>query len=103
MGVSAQFSDPASRIPLIKIPINPPYLKLPDNPLNELGLPEMEFYHTKDLCKILKVKPWTIRYRFRRGYYKEPMRAGVKRQVSEMDLWEIIKATKALTDTGICD
>jgi type I restriction enzyme M protein len=36
-------------------------------------------------------------------YYKEPMRAGVKRQVSEMDLWEIIKATKALTDTGICD
>jgi len=71
VGRVAQFGDPPNTIPLIKIPINPPYIKLPEAYINELGLPAKEYYRTKDVCQCLGISPDLLRYRLRTGKYPE--------------------------------
>ena len=78
----------------LKVPVNPPYLKPPEAPINDLGLPKKEYYTTGDLSKVLNIKPDTLRYRFRKGYYPEPKRVGGKRQFTEAELKDIINISK---------
>jgi hypothetical protein len=54
-----------------------------------------------DVCKVLDIKPETLKYRLERGFYKDPKRLGEKRKFSEIDIREIIKTTEALIDKSI--
>jgi hypothetical protein len=53
----------------IEVPVNPPYRKLPDQKLNEFGIPEKPSYRTEDVAKILKITPSALQWRFRMGWY----------------------------------
>ena len=52
----------------INLKVDPPYLKpLPEPKLNDIGLPDKEYYTTGDLCRLLDLHPDTFRYRLRSG------------------------------------
>jgi len=77
----------------IDVHIHPPYLPKPK--LNQFGLPQKEFYTTKDLCKILDLHPDTIRYRLRKGIYPEPKnKAGDKRRYTLDEIKKLIRITE---------
>ncbi|MBW2079026.1 MAG: hypothetical protein JRI71_16045 [Deltaproteobacteria bacterium] len=63
--------------------------------LNELSLPQKEFYTTKDLYQALDLHPDTFRYRLRKGIYPEPnTMAGDKRRYTLNEIKELIKITE---------
>ena len=65
----------------LKLKVDPPYFKPLESELNDLGLPDKEFYTTKEVCGVLDLHPDTFRYRVRKGIYPEPKnRAGDKRR-----------------------
>jgi excisionase family DNA binding protein len=72
-------------IPLL-IPVSPPFLKIPVAPLNDLGLPEKEYYTTGDICKLLRVKPDTLRARIRAGRFADGSKVGGKRRFTKKQL-----------------
>jgi hypothetical protein len=51
---------------------------------------------TKDLCKVLKLQPFTLRSRLRRGHYPEPKRINGKRVFTMQEVIEIIKISRNL-------
>ena len=76
----------------IKLKIDPPYFKPLEPKLNDLGLPDKEFYTTKEVCGVLDLHPDTFRYRLRKGIYPEPKnRAGDKRRFIYEEVKEIIE------------
>lgn len=84
----------------LKVTLPEPYLKLPEAGLNELGLPDKEFYTTGDLCGLLNLHPDTFRYRLRKGIYPEPeKRAGDKRRFSYEEVLEMVRITKKMPTT----
>jgi hypothetical protein len=81
----------------IKLKIDPPYFKPLEPKLNDLGLPDKEFYTTKEVCGVLDLHPDTFRYRLRKGIYPEPKyKAGDKRRFTYEEAKEIIRITKAM-------
>lgn len=94
MDADSKNRDPHNFLTYLNIPVIPPYLKPPEAPINDLGLPVKEYCTTQDLCKVLNIKPDTLRYRFRKGYYPEPKRVGGKRQFTEAELKDIINISK---------
>jgi hypothetical protein len=92
--VYAQNTESISSSNRITIPITPPYLKELNQPLNELGLTIKNYYTTKDLCKVLNINPDTLRSRFRRGYYVEPVRKNGKRVLTLQEVKEIVGISK---------
>jgi len=95
--VDTQNTDPYIPPNYLKIPVDPPYLKPTEKPLNELGLQKRDYYTTQDLCKVLNLHPDTFRYRLRVGHYPEPERVGGKRRFSEQDIREIVQITKTIS------
>lgn len=81
----------------IRLKVDPPFLK-PMNPeLNDLGLPDKEFYTTGDLFRLLDLHPDTFRYRLRSGIYPEAKnRSGDKRRFTYEEVVEIMRITKAM-------
>jgi hypothetical protein len=75
----------------LRIPTNPPYLRKPKPIINDLGLAKKDYYTTKDVCKVLNLKPATFRYRMKAGKYSEPARSGGKRRFTEEEIGEIAK------------
>jgi hypothetical protein len=94
-------TDPHRELNYLRIPIDPPYSKPPETPLNDFGLSKREYYTTADLCKIIGIKPDTFRYRIKKEYYHEPMKFGKKRRFTEKDIWEILITTRILIRKGI--
>ena len=92
MDVDTQNTDPHIHPKYQKIPVNPPYLKTYKPPINDLGLPEKEYFTTWDICKILNLLPDTFRYRLRIGKYPEPkQKAGGKRMFTIDEVKEIAR------------
>ena len=89
-----QNRDPHNELKYLKIPINPPYLKPSEPALNNLGLPIKKYYTTKDVGKVLNMKPDTFRYRLKVGYYPESRKIGGKRKFSERDIHKIVQMAK---------
>lgn len=84
----------------LKVTLPEPYLKHPEAELNDLGLPDKEFYTTGNLCGLLNLHPDTFRYRLRKGIYPEPeKRAGDKRRFSYEEVLEMVKITKKMPTT----
>jgi hypothetical protein len=88
--------DPHIYPTYLRILVDPPYLKTPKPVINHLGLPVKPYYTTQDLCKVLNIMADTLRYRFKAGYYPEPVKAGNKRRFAEKDIRDIIKITEKL-------
>lgn len=81
----------------IKVTLPESYLKILEPDLNELGLPEKEFYTTVELCRLLDLTPDTFRYRHRSGIYHEAEnRSGDKRQFSFNEVAEIVRITRTI-------
>jgi hypothetical protein len=91
MGASAQFDDSKHTLTTIKIPINPPYLRSPEHPVNDLGLPVKEHYRTQDACRILVISPDLFRYRIRTGKYPESTSVNGKRIFTDDYIRALIK------------
>jgi hypothetical protein len=88
--VDSKCRDSSNHLPLLKIHVNPPYLKTYKPPINDFGLPEKEYYTTADTCKLLNLLPDTFRYRLRTGKYPRPnQKAGDKRRFSIDEVREI--------------
>jgi len=87
---------PRSHYELLRITINPPYLKPPEAPLIDLGLPIKPNYTTQDICSILKIHPDTFRYRLRRGHDPESEKVGGKRRFTIDQIKEILKTTEEM-------
>ena len=84
--------DSSNYLPFLRIPVNPPYLRTYKPLINDLGLPEKEYYTTQDICKILNLLPDTFRYRLRTGKYPEPKKkAGDKRRFTIEEVKEIVR------------
>jgi hypothetical protein len=96
MDVDTQNTYPLNRLRFLKIPVNPPSLKSPEPAFNALGLPIKDYYTTQDLCKILNISPYTLRYRLKAGHYPSPMREGGKSIFTDNEIREIIKITRDL-------
>jgi hypothetical protein len=47
----------------LNIRVSPPYIKPLETPVKEFGLPSKVFYTTAGICKVLNVKPDTLRLR----------------------------------------
>ena len=92
--VDSKSRDSLKHLISLKVPVNPPYLNRPKTPLNELGLELKDYYMTCDVCKVLNIKPDTLRHRIRRGYYPETARVGGKRRFSERDIRKIVYTDK---------
>ena len=90
------FRDPGHRIIDLHFKLDPPYpFQIPEPELNQLGLPEKEYYTTGDLCRLLGLHPDTFRYRFKAGIYPEPnKRSGDKRRFTKEEVKEIVRITK---------
>ena len=72
-----RWADPYNS--LLEITLPKPYLKISESELNDLVLPNKEFYTTGDLCRLLDLDSDTFRYRLRyRIYPKSENRAGDK-------------------------
>ena len=93
--------DSSNRLPLLRIPVNPPYLSHPDPVFNEFGLPDKPYYMTQDVCKVLKVLPDAFRQRIYRGYYPEFEKIGVKRIFTLEQIKELIRITEDLIGQGV--
>ena len=83
---------------ILDIPVDPPYLKIAEKPVNNLGLPVKQYYTTGDICKVLAVKPDTFRARLRVAKYPEPIKVGGKRRFSEEEVRNIIQTTVKLKE-----
>jgi hypothetical protein len=92
----SQFAERGTRSNYLTIPIIPPYLKKQNQIVNDLGLPIKDYYMTRDLCKVLKIKPDNLRSRFRRGHYPEPTRVNGKRVFTLQEINTIIEKTERL-------
>jgi len=92
----SQFEDQNKHQSRITIPIVPPFFKEQKQAVNDLGLPFKDYYMTKDICKVLKLRPYTLRSRFRRGHYPEPERIKGKRIFTLKEVIEIIELSKSL-------
>ena len=88
---SSSFTDSPNCLKLLKIKVHPSYKKVPELRLNDLGLPEKEYYTTQDICKVLGIIPDTFRYRLRRGIYPEVKKVGGKRCFSLQEARQIVK------------
>ena len=77
------------------------YMAAPQIPLNDLGLPAKDYYTTADLCKVLNIKPDTLRHRLRNGRYPESLKVGGKRRFTEIEIQDILETTKVLIRKGI--
>ncbi len=86
----SQFAEERKQSYCLSLPIIPPYFKEQKEAVNDLGLLIKDYYMTKDLCKVLKIRPDTLRSRFRSGRYPEPQRLGDKRIFSLSEVIEII-------------
>ena len=98
--VDSKCRDSSNLLPLLKIPVNPPYLKTYKPPINELGLEQKDYYMTCDACKVLKIKPDTFRQRIYRGYYTEYEKIGMKRIYTPDQIKELIRITENLIRKG---
>jgi len=94
MDVDSKCRDSSNHLPFLNIPVNPPYLKTYKPPINDIGLPEKDYYTTADICKILNLLPDTFRYRLRTGKYPEPAKVGGKRRFTIDQVREIVKNAK---------
>ena len=86
--------DPHNGLIFLKIPVNPPYLKMPKPAINDLGLPKKDYYTTKDVCKVLGIKQDTFKYRIKVGYYPETIRVGGKRRFTTEQITDLIDLTE---------
>jgi len=93
-GVVTQFTENYNRLISLNIPVNPPYIKYPKPALNEFNIPKKDFYTTKDVCKVLGVKPDTFRNRLEKGYYQEPVRVGKKRRFTIKEITHFVDLTE---------
>ena len=84
----------------LKIPVDPPYQKPPETPLNEFGLHKRDYYLTCDVCKVLNIKPDTFRQRIYRGYYPEYQKVGVKRVYTLEQIKDMIRSYKNAVLSG---
>ena len=80
----------------LKFPVNPPYLNRPKTTLNELGLELKDYYMTKDICKVLNIKPDTFRQRIYRGFYPEFQKIAGKRIFILEQIKELLRLTEEL-------
>ena len=101
MDVDSKCRDSSNHLPLLRIPVNPPYLRHPDPLVNDLGLEQKDYYMTCDVCKVLKIKPDTFRQRIYRGYYPEFQKIGVKRIFTLEQIKVLIKITEGLIRKGV--
>ncbi len=92
----SQYTDSPNKLKFLDIPVDPPYLKIAEKPINNLGLPVKQYYTTGDICKVLAVKPDTFRARLRVAKYPEPIRVAGKRRFSEEEVRNIIQTTAKL-------
>ena len=79
---------------ILRVKVVPPYLRALETPVNDLGLPEKDYYTTADVCKLLGISPDTFRYRMKQGYYPDVERVGGKRRFNEEEIREIIQRDK---------
>ena len=90
MDTDSKCRDSSNHLPFLNIPVNPPYLKTYKPPINDIGLPEKDYYTTADICKILNLQPDAFRYRIRTGIFPEAKkRAGDKRRFTIDEVREI--------------
>jgi hypothetical protein len=94
-------TDAFQQLDFLRVPVSPPYLRLPEKPRNDLSLVKKNYFTTRDLCKVLKTKPDTLRYRFRAGYYPDKKWLNGKRVFSEIDIIQIVKVTNDLIEKGV--
>ena len=99
--VDSKCRDSYNHLPLLRIPVNPPYLGHPDSLVNDLGLKQKDYYMTRDVCKVLDIKPDTFRQRIYRGYYPEYQKIGVKRIFTLQQIKDLIKITEGLIRKGV--
>ena len=103
MDADSKCRDSSNHLPFLRIPVNPPYLKSYKPPINDLGLPEREYYTTADICKVLNLLPDTFRYRLRAGRYPEPKtKAGNKRRFTIDEVREIVRIESQSLKEGRC-
>ena len=100
MDVGAKCRDSSNHLPLLKIPVNPPYLRHTEPILNDFGFEQKDYYMTCDVCKVLKIKPDTFRQRIYRGYYPEFDKIGPKRIFTLDQIKDLIRITQHLTRNG---
>jgi hypothetical protein len=101
LDVDTQITDPLNRLTSLKIPVNPPYLKHVESPVNDLGLRVKDYYTTSDVCKVLDILPDTFRQRIYRGYYPEPDRRGGRRFFTLDQVRHMLMVTGALVESGV--
>ena len=91
-----RFGDPSHSTIQFHFKLDEPYpLQAPGRELNDLGLPEKEYYTTGDVCRLLGLHQDTFRYRLRVGIYPEPKkRAGDKRRFTKEEVKVIISITE---------
>lgn len=81
---------------MLEVTLPEPYLNILEPELNDLGLPEKEYYTTGDLCRLLDLHPDTFRYRIRAGIYPEAKkRLEDKRRFTYEEVLEIVRITRA--------
>ena len=83
------------------IPENPPYLEPLESPKSDLGLLNKPYYFTRDVCKVLNIKPDTFRARIYADHYPEYGKIGVKRIFTLDQIKELITITNKLIRQGI--
>ncbi|GAF69974.1 unnamed protein product, partial [marine sediment metagenome] len=79
------------------IELDPPFEKPTVNrPLNRFGLNRSKWYHTEDVCKLLKISPKLYSWREKKGYYPQVARKGRIRTFTEQDIEGILALTTEL-------
>ena len=101
MDAGSQFTENPNHLISINITVDPPYFKPPKMPMNDLLLPEKDYYMTRDVCKVLRIKPDTFRARIYAGHYPEYGKIGVKRIFTLEEIRELIRITDDLIRKGI--
>ena len=96
----SQFTKNANCLNPLNITVNPPYLKLPKTPVNNLSLPVKDYYMTGDVCKVLGIKPDTFRERIYKGFYPEYQKIGVKRIFTLEQIMKLVEITNKLIRKG---
>ena len=96
MDRDSQFAESFHNFISLRIVVDPPYIKHPKIFLNDLGLPEKEYYRTQDVCKVLGVSGETFRARIHHGHYPEMPQNGGRRFYTYNDIKKLKMITKEL-------
>ena len=99
MDSKSRDSDNVSR--LLRIQVDPSYLKAVEPTINEFGPPKKEYYTTADVCIVLGILPDIFRERINHGHYPEYKRNGIKRIFTLGQTNEVDTITKNLLKKGM--